>query len=343
MNLATALAKSCDTVFYPMGYEFWRILYPYAGEDGEQGTEDDVLREPLQDDLGKIGFGQFTNIDLPFEKDGRVPDAAWKREIHEANPTAFPVRRVGPGRLHQHVDRAGRHARHTAAAGGGLLRADERRGSPLRPAPARQGGRPDGGSRADARPPVPAPVPRPPAVHAGGARLRPQRARGDAPAGRDRGRCLRRVPVRAGLGRRQDRDGRGRPEAGLLVVRCDGRGAGRASRRRRPRRAGRSRLRDRRADRATHHRGPLRPPVLRHRLRAARPTDGPRRRKDVRRRAPAAAASRRGRAAVRDRPRGRSGCSRSTRRRTVRWRSWARTPRSTSSGRSRSSRSRRWC
>ncbi|HYF11431.1 MAG TPA: penicillin-binding protein 2 [Actinomycetota bacterium] len=97
MNLATALAKSCDTVFYPMGYEFWRILYPYAGEDGEQGTEDDVLREPLQDDLAKIGFGQFTNIDLPFEKDGRVPDAAWKREIHEANPTAFPYGEWVPG------------------------------------------------------------------------------------------------------------------------------------------------------------------------------------------------------------------------------------------------------
>ena len=97
MNLATALAKSCDTVFYPMGYEYWRILYPYAGEDGEQGTEDDVFREPLQDDLGRIGFGNLTNIDLPFERDGRVPDAAWKRDIHDANPVAFPYGEWVPG------------------------------------------------------------------------------------------------------------------------------------------------------------------------------------------------------------------------------------------------------
>jgi penicillin-binding protein 2 len=97
INLSTALAKSCDTVFYPMGYEYWRLFYPYAGPDGEQGTGDDVFREPLQADLMRSGFGTLTNIDLPFERDGRVPDAAWKRAIHAENPQAFPYGDWVPG------------------------------------------------------------------------------------------------------------------------------------------------------------------------------------------------------------------------------------------------------
>lgn len=97
MNISTALARSCDTVFYPWGYEFWRIFYPYAGPDGRQGTDDDVLREPLQADLERVGFGRVTHIDLPFEKDGRVPTAEWKRDIHAEFPDAFPYGEWVPG------------------------------------------------------------------------------------------------------------------------------------------------------------------------------------------------------------------------------------------------------
>jgi penicillin-binding protein 2 len=90
MNMAGALAKSCDTVFYPMGYEYWRLFYPPPWADGVEGNDNLHAREPLQKDLTGIGFGRETNIDLPFEHEGRVPTAEWKRDIHRANPDAFP-------------------------------------------------------------------------------------------------------------------------------------------------------------------------------------------------------------------------------------------------------------
>jgi penicillin-binding protein 2 len=90
MNVATALAKSCDTVFYPMGYEYWRLFYPPPWDDGIEGNDNLNAREPLQKDLTAIGFGRETNVDLPFEHEGRVPTAEWKRDIHRANPDAFP-------------------------------------------------------------------------------------------------------------------------------------------------------------------------------------------------------------------------------------------------------------
>ncbi|MFB3738303.1 MAG: penicillin-binding protein 2 [Candidatus Velamenicoccus archaeovorus] len=82
MSLAQALWDSCDTVFYPIGYEYWRIYYPPT----------DPPKEPLQHDLRADGFGQVTRVDLPFEGpyEGRVPDAEWKASVHADNPKAFP-------------------------------------------------------------------------------------------------------------------------------------------------------------------------------------------------------------------------------------------------------------
>ena len=90
MNLATALARSCDTVFYPMGYEYWRAFYPPPWADGVEGNDDQPAVELLQKDLRAAGFGEPTNVDLPYELTGRVPDAEWKRTIHEKYPNAFP-------------------------------------------------------------------------------------------------------------------------------------------------------------------------------------------------------------------------------------------------------------
>lgn len=63
------VADSCDTVFYNIGYEFYR-------DKGEK----------LQKFSRSFGYGQLTGIDLPGEADGRVPDAKWKKEYNENYP-----------------------------------------------------------------------------------------------------------------------------------------------------------------------------------------------------------------------------------------------------------------
>ncbi|HEU4831438.1 MAG TPA: penicillin-binding transpeptidase domain-containing protein, partial [Actinomycetota bacterium] len=78
MNLSTALAVSCDTVFYPMGYRYWDTFYV----NDDEAANGVVSHEPLQHDLGSFGFGAQTRVDLPFEQDGRVPNAEWKQSIH---------------------------------------------------------------------------------------------------------------------------------------------------------------------------------------------------------------------------------------------------------------------
>ena len=63
------VVDSCDTVFYEIGYEFYK-----------QGDEQ------LQTYARQWGFGSLTGIDLPGEVSGRVPDAEWKREFNENYP-----------------------------------------------------------------------------------------------------------------------------------------------------------------------------------------------------------------------------------------------------------------
>jgi penicillin-binding protein 2 len=81
MNLAEALVQSCDTVFYPFGYQYW-VRY--------HDSPPSHPSEQLQHDLRTFGFGRQTLVDLPAEQPGVVPDAEWKRQTHKANPTAFP-------------------------------------------------------------------------------------------------------------------------------------------------------------------------------------------------------------------------------------------------------------
>jgi penicillin-binding protein 2 len=95
MTLARALAVSCDTVFYPLGYSYWDDYYVNSDEAARGVTS----REPLQNDLRALGFGAQTHIDLPGEEDGRVPTAEWKADIHAANPEAFPEGEWFPGDL----------------------------------------------------------------------------------------------------------------------------------------------------------------------------------------------------------------------------------------------------
>ncbi len=97
MNLAQALVHSCDTIFYPIGYQYWPVFFPPPWDDGVAGNDGEPAKEPLQHDLRGIGFDRVTNIDLPGEQEGRVPDGVWKREIHKQSPKLFPDGRWFPG------------------------------------------------------------------------------------------------------------------------------------------------------------------------------------------------------------------------------------------------------
>lgn len=95
MSLSRALAVSCDTIFYPLGYSYWDDYFVNEDE-ASRGVEP---KEPLQADLEALGFGSLTNVDLPGEATGRVPTSAWKREFNERNPQAFPEGEWFPGDL----------------------------------------------------------------------------------------------------------------------------------------------------------------------------------------------------------------------------------------------------
>jgi penicillin-binding protein 2 len=95
MDLARALAVSCDTIFYPIGYSYWDDYFVNSDERA-RGV---VSKDPLQHDLGAIGFGALTNVDLPAETPGRVPTPAWKDKFHRDNPQAFPEGDWFPGDL----------------------------------------------------------------------------------------------------------------------------------------------------------------------------------------------------------------------------------------------------
>src|SRR4030095_11032740 len=86
MQIAEALARSCDTVFYPMGYRYWDTF----DVNDDEAAHAVVSHEPLQHDLGSFGFGAQTRVDLPYEQDGRVPNAAWKQYIPQQTPDAVP-------------------------------------------------------------------------------------------------------------------------------------------------------------------------------------------------------------------------------------------------------------
>lgn len=63
------IADSCDTVFYEIGYAFYKDK-----------------KEKLQAYARQFGYGSATGIDLPGEAKGRVPDIAWKKAYNEDYP-----------------------------------------------------------------------------------------------------------------------------------------------------------------------------------------------------------------------------------------------------------------
>jgi penicillin-binding protein 2 len=88
LSLAGALVQSCDTIFYPLGWEYWRDWY------NTQHASQPAL--PLQRDLRSMGFGRLTNVDIPFEKPGLVPDPQWKADAHHDMPDVYPQGQTYP-------------------------------------------------------------------------------------------------------------------------------------------------------------------------------------------------------------------------------------------------------
>ena len=68
MTLPTALARSCDTYFYQVGYRF----YGMAVDRGPR----------LQAWASRFGFGQKTGIDLGSERTGLLPTPDWRKRTY---------------------------------------------------------------------------------------------------------------------------------------------------------------------------------------------------------------------------------------------------------------------
>ena len=74
VNLTRALTVSSDVYFYELADRFC------PGR----------CRTAIQDTARDLGLGGYTDFELPFEANGRIPDEASKRKLHDSNPTAFP-------------------------------------------------------------------------------------------------------------------------------------------------------------------------------------------------------------------------------------------------------------
>jgi penicillin-binding protein 2 len=79
MALPTALARSCDTYFYQVGYRFY-------GMPSDRGPR-------LQAWASRFGFGQKTGIDLGAERSGLLPTPDWRKKTYtkKTDPTQWRI------------------------------------------------------------------------------------------------------------------------------------------------------------------------------------------------------------------------------------------------------------
>jgi cell division protein FtsI/penicillin-binding protein 2 len=85
LDIHGALQASCDLYFWDVALRLWNERDDESGIDKEN---------QLQQYARDLGFGTATGIDLPFERDGLVPDSQWFRE-EQKNETGR-VRPDGP-------------------------------------------------------------------------------------------------------------------------------------------------------------------------------------------------------------------------------------------------------
>ena len=81
MSLQRAIAVSCDTIWYQIGYDQWV-------KDGGL-TPKSHPKDYFFKNAALFGIGQPTGIDLPSEASGRLPDRAWKLAYYKANKNFY--------------------------------------------------------------------------------------------------------------------------------------------------------------------------------------------------------------------------------------------------------------
>ena len=81
MSLQTAIAVSCDTIWYQIGYDQW---VKDGGLHPKSNPSDFFFKN-----AGLFGVGKPTGIDLPSEASGRLPDRAWKLAYYKANKNFY--------------------------------------------------------------------------------------------------------------------------------------------------------------------------------------------------------------------------------------------------------------
>jgi penicillin-binding protein 2 len=77
VDLPEALTVSSDYYFYNLGYLFWNDQSKYG-------------QTPIQNVAAEYGLSEPTNIDLPYEAEGRVDSPEVRKELHAEAPKAFP-------------------------------------------------------------------------------------------------------------------------------------------------------------------------------------------------------------------------------------------------------------
>jgi penicillin-binding protein 2 len=78
MTLTTALAQSCDTYFYTVGYRYY-----------ERGENERKYWTAMQQWAKKFGFGAPTDFDIGGEETGLLPTPAWRREAYKGIDRAW--------------------------------------------------------------------------------------------------------------------------------------------------------------------------------------------------------------------------------------------------------------
>jgi penicillin-binding protein 2 len=101
VDMYKAVVQSCDVYFYMLGLKL-----------GPEGVA------PFE---RRAGLGILTGIDLPGERKGLVPDAAWKREVMKDRWYAYESVLIGIGQGAIHVTPLGMLSAYSAIAAGGKV------------------------------------------------------------------------------------------------------------------------------------------------------------------------------------------------------------------------------